>query len=418
MIYLLFLLLIISQISCADIFSKTTDQTSLDEMLAKDSRNFYYRGSFDYNAYAQPEPSYDLEKQRISLGCNRYDFHESLKNLFTRPEFNSIELQTLMTQLSTSKLLVWEYSSPTLADLYKHLDTVGHLRLAIRYHQCEDLEKAVDDPIVKLRKQAVMDCMKHQKGANDTDDIDIAFKACFDHLHDAFNFEKPYENLEDPADGRFQLTGTINVTEKTLKRIDQNGENLEMVEKIIPNVYVSVNSVRIKGPDIQSRQLIAQYRTNFLSNLIEMIKEYRQNRTVNPQTLSSLSVFGVPMTEGQVKNIAMLDHTTGYLAMHKIASELAYLKTIDQYTKASEMLNRVMAHPAIEPGYKTLLKNSHDFVQEEIVALRQEKERLSQYANTMHVILDEADRQRLKTLALIKEESIGEEQKGLLKINP
>ena len=61
-----------------------------------------------------------------------------------------------------------------------------------------------------------------------------------------------------------------------------------------------------------------------------------------------------------------------------IASNLAYLKTIDQYLKASEMLDRVMIHPAIEPGYKTLLKNAVEYVHKEIVNLKEEKERLSQ----------------------------------------
>lgn len=423
MIYVLFILLFISRISFADIFSKPSDQSELNQALSKDWKNFYYRGSYDYNSYTLPEsPAYRLKRGGISLGCNRYDFHESLKNFLTRSEFNSAELEILMNQLSTSRLLVWQYSSPTLADLYKHLDTMGHLRLNVRYQQCEDLERVVDDPVVKLRKQSVMDCLKHPKGTDDTDDIDGAFRACFDHLHSFSGVDQPYKDLEDPQDARYTMKnapgGVFNVTEKTLNRIDSSGGTLAIIKDIIPTLSISDNSITITGPVKQSRQLIAQYRSEFLSKLRPIINGYKQHGSVNDQQMSDLSVFGVPLTEGQVRNIVMLDDTTGYLAMNKIASELAYLKTLDQYSKAVEMLGRVMSHPAIEPGYKTLLKSSYDFAKQEIISLKEEKERLSQYADTMHTVLEEADRQRLKTIAWMQQEAASQEQKGLFKINP
>ena len=322
-----------------------------------------------------------------------------------------------MQQLSASRFLVWQYSSPTLADLYKHLNTIGHLKLNMRYQQCEDLEKNVDDPLVKLRKQAIMDCLKNSMTSN-MEDIDQAFQYCFDHLHAGGNLSTPYESLEDPGNGNFNVSGTVNVTAKVLDRVNENSDDLTTIKQIIPKVTVSNNSVNIYGPKLSSRELISQYRGGFLSTLAQVINEYKGNRTVNVQELLSLSVFGVPLTEGQIRNISMLDQAGTYLAMSKIASNLAYLKTIDQYLKASQMLDRVMMHPAIEPGYKILLKSSLDLIHKEIFSLKEEKERLSQYADTMHSILDEADSLRLKTLVSIKEESVDQQEKGLFKLNP
>ncbi len=416
MIFLLILILFIPSCSFADVFSKSPNQTQMDQALSADERGYYYRDGYDYNAFAAPVNNYELRRSGISLGCNRYDFHESLKNLMVRPEFNNLELETLMTQLSTSRLLVWQYSSPTLADLYKHLNTVGNLKLNRRYQQCEDLEKNVDDPLVKLRKQAILDCLKNSMTSG-REDIDQAFEYCLDYLHEG-SFSTPYASLEDPENGNFNISGNVNVTGKVLNRVNQNSEDLTIINQIIPKVTVSNDSVNIYGPRLESRELIAQYRQDFGSTLTQIVDDYKINREVNAQQLSMFSVFGVPLTEAQVKNIAMFDQTTGYLAVQKIASSLAYLKTIDQYLKASQMLDKVMLHPAIEPGYKTLLKGSQDYVFNEIRVLKEERERLSQYAQSMHSILNEADSRRLKMLAEIVEESKTQQEKGIFKLNP
>ena len=407
----------IPNISLADVFAHSSERSKLDQALQEDTKNSYYRGGFDYNAFAQPETSYQLRKENVFLGYGRYNAHQSLKSFILRSDFNQDELQNVMQTLeANSPLLIWQYSSPTLADLYKHLDAMGRLQMSLRYHQFQDLEQALGDPLVKLRQQAVMDCLKGDV-ENHAGDIDLSFQTCLDKLN--VQTTKPYQSLEDPSNGIAHISGSINVTDKVLDRVNDNNEDLSAVKEILPTILVSKEEVRVRGPVQKSRQLIAQYRKDiFLPKLEDVLKEYKSHKTVDPQKLSELSVFGVPMTEGQIRNIAMLNDISSYLAMNKIASQLAYLKAMDQYIKASEMLNRVMAHPAIESGYKTFLQSSADFVLGEIVALKEEKERLGQYADIMRAILDEADSQRLKSLALIKDETLDEQQKGLLKINP
>ena len=415
------ILLLIPSCSFADIFSKSPDQGQLEEALSGDVRSVYYRDSYDYNAYAAPERSFELKKDDISLGCNRFDFHKSLKHLIENVEFKTTplnnEFQEIIDSLSANPLLTLEYSSPTLADLYKHLNTIGNLKLNRRYQQCEDLEKNVDDPLVKLRKQALMDCLRNFMSGHMRDDIDQAFEYCLNHLHGGGGEPAPYSSLEDPENGNFNISGTVNVSNKVLDRVNTNSDDLTTIKQIIPRVTLDSDSVNVYGPQRSSRELISEYRNNFLSALTQVVDEYKANRTVNVQTLSSLSVFGLPLTETQVRNISILDRSTAYLAVSKIASNLAYLKTMDQYLKASQMLDRVMLHPAIEPGYKTLLKGTVDYVQNEIRTIKEEKERLTQYAQTMHSILNEADARRLKTLAEINEESKSEQEKGLFKLN-
>jgi hypothetical protein len=408
MLFFLIILSLIPQICMADIFAKYPDK-DLDNALAQDARNFYYRSGFDYNASEPVHPeAYEFRKENISLGCNRFKNHTSLENFITNEEFDRVKLGVLMTRLSNSGLLIWQYSSPTLADLYKHLDTTGRLNLGMRSGQCEDLEKSIDDPVIKLRKQAIMDCLKHA----DNEDIEAAFKHCFD------NPNEPYRDLEDPGNGSSKVSDAIDVTQKTLDRVVNKDQDTSTIENILPHLLVSPDRVTIKEPRQTSRFLIASYRKDFLDRLTKILNKCQEGKAVSLDELSALSVFGIPLTEGQVRNIAMLDPAASHLAISKVASQLAYLKTMDQYLSASQLLNRVMIHPAIEPGYKTLLNSSVDFVQKEIVSLKEEKERLTQYFDTMHTILDEADKQRLKALAVINQEKAGEEQKGIFKLNP
>ncbi len=426
MVYLCFFLVFFPLSAYADVFSKpaSPDQGRLEQNLANDFKNFYYRGGMDYNIFDSTQNSYNLNKDSISLGCNRFDSHASLKNMIASNkldklsyvgEFSKTEFEKLINKISLSPLVTWEYSSPTVADVYKYLDTVAHLQLSMRYNQCENLEREVNDPVVHLRKQAQMDCLKR---IGLQDDMNAAFENCFQNGH-VGGTEKPFATLEDPKDGGRYIGMGVDVTNKTLDRVNQqNAQDLDDIKAIIPHILVTPDTVDFLGPSRRIRQVVSKNRQDFLGFLGNVVKTYKSDQSFSRTDLGQLSVAGVPLTEAQLKNIAMLDDTTAYLAMNKIASQLAYLKTMDLYTKALEFLRRVLNHPAIEPGYKRLMQEDYDFMVYEMDMLKQEKARLAEYFGFMGTILDEADSKRLKTIAMIKEESAEEEKKGLFNLNP
>ncbi|MBF0490189.1 MAG: hypothetical protein HQL15_06150 [Candidatus Omnitrophica bacterium] len=413
---ILFLFLIfIPRVVLADIFAQPINQAEFNEAIAKDSKNTYYRYGYDYNAYSTASKDYRFDKNGINLGVSRFQFHESFMNLISHSEFTDTEINGMMNNLSRSGIMLWQYSSPSVADLYKHSYTNAYLRLADRYQQYENFENDLNDPLVKLRKQALINCLKNNGPISD---MDKAFKMCFDSLTQMGSSLYPYAVLESPGDGNYNVTGTVNVTEEVLRRVNVSQEELLDMERIIPNIYLSKDSVSVKAPDSQSRVLISEYRQEFLFTLQGILTEYKRSKSVSPQQLSKLSVFGLPMTEGQIKNFMLLDDTVSYLAMSKIASELAYLKTIDQYADASDVLDRVMAHPAIHSAYKALLQSSVDYVHKEILNLKAEKARLIQYADTMRAVLGEADKQRILMIENLNKESISNKEKGLFKLTP
>ena len=404
MIFLITVFLFFSTVGYADIFLKP-EQRELDAALISDAKSDSYRFPYDYNVYALHDNGYELSREHIPLGINNYDFDGSLKNLMSNYEYKNIALN--------NPLLTLTYSSPTTADLYKHLETMGYLRLAIRYQQYQDLENMVNDPIVKLRKQAVLDCLKRNTR---THNIDAALNECFD--YSLMRTTDPFENLEDPSDGRDFVEGRINVTYKSLDRVNQDHQDIDTVKEIVPRVFINKDSVYQASPIKHSRELINQYRNEFVTPLNTIVSRYRTQRSINQEDLSQFTVYGSPINEGQIKNLAMMDSNSGYLMINKVASNLAYLKAIDQYLLASQMLDRVMSHPAIQPGYKSLLQSSIEFINKEIIHLKEEKERLGQYADTMRSIVHEGDNLRNNAVEQIKLQFKNDQEKGLFKLNP
>jgi|GEM_PF-4333776 len=421
MLYITLFMCVFSPLAYADVFSKPTtdEQVSLEKNLNNDIKNFYYRGGMDFNINDSTSGSYDLNKDSVTLGCNRFDSKKSEQN-YVIEQIHSSDISSLVNQLTNTPFLLLEYSSPTMADLLKHFDTMAHLQLSMRYRQCEDLERVVDDPVVHLRKQAQMDCLK--RGGQE-EDMNAAFEGCFEKSHDNKQ-EKAFQELESPDNANYLIPsrirdehGPVDVTDKTIERVNQEKQDLADIKAIIPHISITLDSVHFHSPSQRIRQVVVQNRQAFLKFLQTTVSDYKEGRDISGG-LNQLSVAGVPLSVAQVKNIAMLDDTTTYLAMNKMASQLAYLKTVDLYSKALEYLRRVLNHPAIEPGYKRLMQEDYDFIAYEMDMLKGEKDRLAEYFGFMGTILDEADAKRLKTIAMIKDESASEEKKGFFNLNP
>ena len=115
--------------SWADIFLKAPDQSELKQALSNDIKNSYYRGSYDYNAYAPHDQGYQLEREDISLAFNNYDPHQSLKNLMqTSVEYCSIEQLNFYVSILCSKGFRQRH-------LKKKIDPIGFVRLNLFLNQ-------------------------------------------------------------------------------------------------------------------------------------------------------------------------------------------------------------------------------------------------------------------------------------------
>lgn len=403
----------------ADIFVAPDDSEFIDT-ANQDEQGVYFQGNFAYSSGQEfmSKGGYEMRRQGVSLGCNRYDFHESLKNYMLRPEFDVFELEQIMHRLASSKLLVWQYSSPSVADMYKHLYTAGQMRLGMRYQQCEDLERTIDDPLTKLRKQSIMECIRRIGGLAKSEDMDAAFKACFEHVKDGSGVNLPFESLADPQNGAAYVKDTINLTEKVIERLNADEAITDLVNNILPRVMVDTQSVTIRSPRLSKERLSMDFRNDLMGRLKEAVRRYQHQEQYDEQILKDLSMPGVPMTKAQLVNISLLDEKASYMAMHQLVSNVVYLKVIERYSTASRMLDMVLMHPAIEPGYKRLLTGVVEFPQKQIQLMREERDRLNTYYQVMGNLLMQGNAQRDKTAQLLNDIRIHQQTYALKDINP
>lgn len=417
---LLLIFLLWPQSSKADVFSKSVNQENFDIAVKEDKTNFYYRSPFDYNAFSESH-TFEFDKY-VNLGINNYDMNKSLRNIMNGYEFNNMDF-------TSNGLLTLSYSSPAMADLYKHLETVGYLRLAIRYQQYQNIENSLVSSTIKLQKQAILDCLNRK---NSTKEIDKALEGCIDYFdleakNSFYQLYDPYDPNENPYNRNF-ITSKIDVTEKVLDKVNTERKDISEVKEIVPRILIDRNSIYFKTPHKKSRELMAQYKYDLLGDehnegdLIRLLNYYKTHKQMpilnQANGFDKIEVFGVPFTEGQIKNLLLLDMNSQTLALNQIGSNIAYLRAIDQFLLASEMFNKVMSDPGIEQGYKSVLQSSMEYVHKEILDLKEERERLSLYAETMRNIVSESDNVRYKAMTQIQKESKYQKVKGLFKLNP
>ncbi len=372
----------------ADIFVRSENpDEQLIKAVAQDSRGFYYKEGIDYDANAVPISSaaQAMNKMIVSKGQNRFDFQNNLASVINA-QLDSSDFNGVKNIPAGSRLMLLQYASPAEADLLKHFNTIAHLKLALRYGQYEDLERAEADPMNALRKASEMACLRGQ-GKNN---LNTAMAVC--------KAESPFAHLRIPGT-KDLIGGGFFTIQEILRQLGVPKEDIEWIIKSVGDVKITKTTYQLKPPQQQIRHVMADNRKNYLDQLSQLLEEFKTNKTVSQDELDKMSLPGVPLIEAQVRNIAMLDEGERYLAMARLASALAYVKTMDQYADMRRLLDRAREYPGIQNIYKPILQEHSRLAASEMAELESEKERLIQYADTMSFILDAADAERLNAIA-------------------
>lgn len=376
----------------ADVFERLANQKkeALSTSIESDSSGFTYRSGVDYNLNVEPNDPQIYLAQSSSLGCSEFDFASSFRNLFSANVMEDYVSSMASEVMAAAPMLLLEYVSPTLADVVKHFNSLTNLKLGLRYAQCEDIEKAVSDKMSKLRKKSEMECIKSKP----YDDLDRAIRECK-------NQSDPFAFLKDSAGIPLGLGGQINILKDALKRIGASEEDEEFAEETIPETVIKKDGVKQVKEKKAIKQVLAENREQFFEDLTGLMAQYLETRAVSREDLNKFSVPGVPLTELQLKNIALLDSSVRQVALAKLSSELAYWKTLSQFEKNIELLEKTLQDPSItDDTFKDLLREKYKFIKEKIELIKKEREFLNEYNSVMATILEEADRERLKTLII------------------
>ena len=385
------LILVLRSICYADIFSKdNTNLYTIDNAVSEDRTGFYYRGGIDYRPQVLPEePGVGYSILSGSKGCSGFDLASSFNSAFSEQILADYLKGISSSAIAAAPMLLLEYVSPTLADIVKHFNAMTNMRLGLRYAQCEDIEKASGEYMDKLRKKSESECIK-EKVATGLD-IDSALKACKEGK-DPFAFLKNAEGIPLAQGGK------INVLSDIFKRINLPQERKELIESVVGKTTITSSQIENNKGEKSIYKVNQELREETSDKLFSLVNEYLNSKNISGDSLKDLSLPNNPVTEEQIKNIALMPKAKQYIAVSKISSDIAYFKTISQYRQAMDDLLEAMRAPGLDDVQRGVLERDYNYLKEKLERFKEERQIYKDYNEAMSGILSESEKEKLSTI--------------------
>jgi len=388
---LLIFIFAIANMGYADIFTKdATNSYTIDSAVSEDRSGFYYRGGVDYR------PTVPIDDPRVgysilsgSKGCSGFDLASSFNSAFSEQILADYLKGISSSAIAAAPMLLLEYVSPTLADIVKHFNAMTNMRLGLRYAQCEDIEKASGEYMDKLRKKSESECIK-EKVATGLD-IDSALKACKEGK-DPFAFLKNAEGIPLAQGGK------INVLSDIFKRINLPQERKELIESVVGKTTITSSQIENNKGEKSIYKINEEFKKETSDKLFSLVNEYLNSKNISGDSLKDLSLPNNPVTEEQIKNIALMPKAKQYIAVSKISSDIAYFKTISQYRQAMDDLLEAMRAPGLDDVQRGVLERDYNYLKEKLERLKEERQIYKDYNEAMTGILSESEKEKLNTI--------------------
>jgi len=388
----LVLVLALRNISYADIFSKddTISPYTIESAISEDKSGFYYRGGIDYRPTVPPdEPQVGYSILSASPGCSGFDLASSFTGVFSEQILADYLKGISSAAIAAAPMLLLEYVSPTLADIIKHFNAMTNMRLGLRYAQCEDIEKAAGEYMDKLRKKSESECVK-EKVATGLD-IDSALKAC-KAGKDPFAFLKNAEGIPLAQGGK------INVLADIFKRINIPQERKEFIESVVGETTITASQIENNKGEKSIYKVNEEFRDETSQKLFSLVDEYINSKSISNDSLKELSLPNNPVTEEQIKNIALMPKAKQYIAIAKISSDIAYFKTITKYRQAMDDLLEAMRAPGLDDVQRGVLERNYNYLKEKLERFKEERQIYKDYNESVAGILSESEKEKLNTI--------------------
>ncbi|MBU2034335.1 MAG: conjugal transfer protein TraH [Candidatus Omnitrophica bacterium] len=388
---LLIFILALTHTSYADIFTKDDIAPyTIDSAISKDRSGFYYRGGVDYRPQVPPEePGVGYSILSGSKGCSGFDFASSFNSAFSEQILADYLKGISSSAIAAAPMLLLEYVSPTLADIVKHFNAMTNMRLGLRYAQCEDIEKAAGEYMDKLRKKSESECVKEKVSTGL--DIDNALKACKEGK-DPFAFLKNAEGIPLAQGGK------INVLSDIFKRINIPQERKEFIESVVGETTITASQIENNKGEKSIYKVNEEFRDETSKKLFSLVDEYINSKNVSSDSLKELSLPNNPVTEEQIRNITLMPKAKQYIAVSKIASDIAYFKTISKYRQAMDDLLEAMRAPGLDDVQRGVLERDYHYLKEKLERFKEERQIYKDYNEAMSGILSESEKEKLNTI--------------------
>ena len=378
--------LMFQAIAKADVFTpKTSNSDILNASIKDDPSGYYYGGAgYDYNIKAPPTTIINAgTKDTFKFGCSGYDFNTSfLKSFNTEALSNTVTGQASQL-MAAAPLLLLNYASPSLADAVKHFTNLANAKLAADIQSCQQIESAVGDKFDKLRQASERECLEQNKGMG---------------LNEAMAFCKkqadPFTYLKDINGKSLQAGGQINVVEEALKRIQVPDDEAKKTLEITGDTVITKGGYEDKGQVKTYEKLIEETRDTNMSGFIDVVNNYKTDRTVSDADLEKFSRPGVPMTKRFLDNLLVIDEKQRIMLMAKLSSYWAVLDTNQRYRTTIEQFNAALTNSKTQPEVKEILRDKREQATYELSKAKDHYEELARLKDIIAQANSDADTSR------------------------
>ena len=390
-VLLVILILSLEHISYADIFTKDdTNPYTIDSAISEDRSGFYYRGGVDYRPQVPAEePGVGYSILSGSKGCSGFDLASSFNSTFSEQILADYLKGISSSAIAAAPMLLLEYVSPTLADIIKHFNTMTNMRLGLRYAQCEDIEKAAGEYMDKLRKKSESECVK-EKVAQGLD-IDSALKTCKEGK-DPFAYLKNAEGISLAQGGKIDVLADI------FKKINIPSNRKDFVKSVVGETTITSSQIENNKGEKSIYRVNDDFRSDTSDKFFSLLNEYLSSKTVSTDSLKDLSLSNNPVTEEQIKNIALMPKAKQYIAVSKITSDIAYFKTISQCRQAMDDLLEAIRAPGSDDVQRGVLEKDYNYLKEKLERFKEERQIYKDYNEAVSGILSESEKEKLSTI--------------------
>ncbi|QAT16697.1 hypothetical protein BU251_02595 [Candidatus Velamenicoccus archaeovorus] len=378
-------------VSYADIFTKDDSLPyTIESVVSEDRSGFYYRGGVDYNPPVAPEePGVGYSIVSGSKGCSGFDFASSFTSLFSQQILEDYLKGISSAAMAAAPMLLLEYVSPTLADIVKHFNAMTNMRLGLRYAQCEDIEKAAGTYIDKLRKTSEDACVKEKVAQGS--DIDSALKACKGQ-------SDPFAYLKNTDGIPLLQGGKIDVISDILKKINIPQDRKDFVKSVVGETTITSSQIENRKGQKSIYSVNEDFRNSAMTKLASLVDGYVTSKSISEDILEEISLPNNPIVDEQIKEIVLMPRAKQYIAIAKIASDIAYFKTIAKYRQAMDDLLEAMRAPDLDDVQRGVLEGDYNALKEELERFKEERQIYKNYNETLFGILSEAEKEKLNII--------------------
>ena len=154
--------------------------------------------------------------------------------------------------------------------------------------------------------------------------------------------------------------GKIDVLADIFKKINIPSDRKDFVKEVTGETTITSSQIESNKGEKSIYKVSEDFRSDASNKLFSIVNEYLSSKTISTDSLNSLSLPNNPVTEEQIRDIALMPKAKQYIAVSKIASDIAFFKTISKYRQAMDDLLEAMRAPGLDDVQRGVLERDYN----------------------------------------------------------